>query len=76
MTISVELALQVLNEQMTVVIDARQQYTREIALRDNLIRSARRAGISYPRLVQVTGLSRDRLYTIINEPDKQLEGTD
>jgi len=66
--ISVLLAMESLREQCEVVIDLDVQKSREMAIRDNLIREAREANVSYRQLVKITGLSRDRLYTIANSP--------
>jgi hypothetical protein len=66
--ISVLLALDGLSEQCEALADLEAKTTRERAIRDNLIRDARAGGVSYRALVKITGLSRDRLYTIVNSP--------
>lgn len=42
----------------------------ERMMRDNLIRDAVEAGVSYRSLIKVTGLSRNRLYLIANNPSR------
>ena len=67
--ISVTMALDALTEQVEVVRKAEETLIRQRAIRDDLIRDARLSGgIGYRRLVNITGLSRDRLYTLINSP--------
>jgi hypothetical protein len=66
--LSVSMALDALSEQVTALSEAEQTVATERAIRDDLIRDAREAGIGYSRLVKITGLSRDRLYTIVNSP--------
>lgn len=69
--ISVSLALSALEEQVLSVEEAVQHLYEQRAARDNLIRDARENGIGYPRLVRITGLSRERLVKIINQPMKE-----
>lgn len=66
--ISVSLAIDALSESVAAVDDAVLHLANKRAIRDDLIRDARLNGIGFPRLVQVTGLSRDRLATIVNMP--------
>lgn len=42
----------------------------ERTIRDNLIRDAVDAGVSYRQLIKITKLSRNRLYLIANSPSK------
>lgn len=66
--LSVSMALDALSEQVDALRAAEDKVLTERTLRDNLIRDARDSGIGYRRLVTITGLSRDRLYTIVNSP--------
>lgn len=68
--ISVTLALEALEEQVEVVATSRESLSRQMGIRDELIRDAIGAGLPYRRLVRITGLSRDRLYTIVNSPPR------
>lgn len=67
-TLSVTMALTALEEQVTTVNDAELHLTRQRQIRDDLIRDARENNIPFRTLVKITGLSRDRLYTIVNAP--------
>jgi len=67
-TLSVSMALTALQEQVTIASDAELRLTQERARRDDLIRDARENNIPFRTLVKITGLSRDRLYTIVNSP--------
>lgn len=69
--LSVSMALNALTEQVNALAEAEQLVHKERAIRDDLIRDARAAGIGYRNLTQLTGLSRDRLYTIVNSPSKR-----
>lgn len=66
--ISVSLALAALQEQCTTVDEAQAVLARERAIRDNLIRDAIRSHVPAKRLIKSTGLSRDRIYTIGQQP--------
>lgn len=68
MLISVTMALESIREQVEALDEAERTHARERAIRDNLIREAREAGVSYKQLIKLTGLSRDRLYTIASNP--------
>ncbi len=68
MLISVTMALDSLREQATVVSEAEENLTRQRAIRDNLIIDAHEANVPMRKLITLTGLSRDRLYTIANSP--------
>lgn len=67
--LSVSMALTALSEQVDAVTQAEEHLRRQYDLRNGLIRDARDCGIGYRRLTTITGLSRDRLYTIVNTPD-------
>lgn len=66
--ISASMFLESLSEQCLDASRALESYRKEIALRDDLIRDALAAGISYKALMTRTRLSRDRLYTISVSP--------
>lgn len=68
--ISVSMALSALHEQMTALNDAIEVVNKERSIRDDLIRDARENGISFPRIMRETGLSRDRLNQIVNSPSR------
>jgi hypothetical protein len=72
MLISVTMALESLKEQVGALNAAEQAVERERAIRDNLIRDALQAKVSYKALVRITRLSRDRLYTIANNPRRSV----
>lgn len=67
-SLSVSMALESLSDQMQVVKDAEHTLLKERALRDDLIRDARENDIPYRTLMRITGMSRDRLYTIVTTP--------
>ena len=67
--LSVSMALDAITDEIEALAEAEELVRHRRGLRDNLIRDARAAGISYPRLCKITGLSRDRIYTIVNAPD-------
>lgn len=62
--LSVTMAVGALEEQARKTADARAAYERERALRDELIRDARRVRVPVTALMASTGLSRDRLYKV------------
>jgi hypothetical protein len=72
--VSVSLALEALHEQMEVCERAEAIATRERQIRNNLIIDARVNGdISYPKLSEITGLTRQALYNIINTARNVIE---
>jgi hypothetical protein len=66
--ISVSIALAALQDQCTAVDEAQAVLARERAIRDNLIRDAIDSHVPAKRLIKSTGLSRDRIYTIGQQP--------
>lgn len=64
MKISATMALDSLREQVTSTVEARNEYDRQRAVRDDLIRDARTGGIPVAIIMHVTGLSRDRIVKI------------
>lgn len=68
--LSVSMALDALSEQVDALAEAEKNVAVQRKIRDDLIRDARGADIGYRRLTNLTGLSRDRLYTIVNSPSK------
>lgn len=66
--LSVSMALESLREQCEIVNAAELRLTQERAKRNDLIRDARDNGIGYRAIMRLTGLSRDRLYTLVNSP--------
>lgn len=66
--LTLPLQIDALTEQVQRVSDDRDQLQRDIALRDDLIRELHTEGFPYRMLIKLTGLSRDRLYTIVNSP--------
>lgn len=68
--ISVTMALESLKEQVGTVIEAKTTWERELAYRDDLIRSARDSHVPERTLVRITGLSRDSIHRIANSPSK------
>jgi len=66
--LSVSMALDALGDQVVALSEAESVVEQERALRDDMIRDARESGIGYRTLTKITGLSRDRLYTIVNSP--------
>lgn len=62
--LSVTLALDAIRDSCDALDRARIEVTRLTEERDRLIIDARTNGIGLARLSQVTGLSRDRLYSI------------
>lgn len=68
--ISVTMALDSLRDQVDTVIAAKSTLEREMAYRDDLIRSARDAKVPERTLVRITGLSRDSIHRIANSPSK------
>lgn len=73
--ISVTMALDSLREQVTAVNEAKDALTREMAYRDDLIRSARESKVPERTLVKLTGLSRDSIHRIANSPSKTYNNT-
>lgn len=71
--ISVSLALAALQDQCVAVDEAQAVLGRERAIRDNLIRDAFNSSVPVKRLIKSTGLSRDRLYTIGQQPMIDIE---
>lgn len=67
-TLSVSMALSALGESVDDVIAAEKHLKDTREVRNDLIRDAVTAGISYNRVSRITGLSRDRIYTIVNTP--------
>lgn len=68
--ISVTMALESLKEQVSTVKTAKETWERELAYRDDLIRSAREHKVPERTLVRITGLSRDSIHRIANSPSK------
>lgn len=68
--ISVSMALTALHEQTAALFTAEEKVRAERAIRDDLIRDARAGGVSFPRIMRETGLSRDRLNQIVNSPSR------
>ena len=68
--ISVTMALDSLTEQVDTVNEAKENLARQMAYRDDLIRSAREAKVPERTLVKLTGLSRDSIHRIANSPSK------
>lgn len=66
--LSVTMALKALEEQCTIVNDAELRLTQERDRRNDLIRDARDNDIPFRTLMKITGLSRDRLFTLVNMP--------
>lgn len=62
-------AVSALREQQDAVEDAFADYRDKLAIRNDLIRDARKNGLGYPTLGRITGLSRNRLWRIINGGD-------
>lgn len=68
--ISVTMALGSLEEQCATTREALEDYRRAIALRDDLIRDCRAAKVPVRTLINVTGLTRDRINRIAYSPSK------
>ncbi len=66
MRLSVSMALDALSEQVELVHSAEATLEQQRSQRDEMIRDAQEAGIGMPRLARITGLSRNRLWTIVN----------
>lgn len=69
--ISGTMAMDSLKEQVAAAVAARVAYEQQRAIRDDLIRDARRARIPVAQLQRVTGLGRDRIVKITAEPSRQ-----
>lgn len=70
--ISVTLALESLREQVDEAEEARQQYIRAIAKRNNLIRDAREGQVASRTIERIAHLSRDRIARITASPHEPL----
>lgn len=66
--ISVSLALDSLREAVAETDEAQTRLSIARGLRDDLIRDALDGGVTMVKLARVTGLSRERLYKIANQP--------
>ncbi|WAB80801.1 hypothetical protein OVN18_09505 [Microcella daejeonensis] len=64
LTFSAVMAVESLREQVAATQDAQAQYESERQVRDELISSARDAGIPVAALMRATALSRDRISKI------------
>lgn len=58
-----------IQDQQNAVEDAYADYQEKLAKRNDLIRDAKKNGLGYPTLGRLTGLSRNRLWRIINGGD-------
>jgi len=72
MLISVSMALEALSDAVSEVKQKEVAWKDSMAVRDDLIRNAMDGDVPLRRLVAITGLSRDRLYTIYNSPSKRV----
>lgn len=63
-SISMSLALANLTDHAELVKEAELELTKQRAIRDELIKDAIDAGLTYRTLQKATGLSRDRLFNI------------
>lgn len=70
--ISVTMAMESLKDQVRATQEAKEEYARAIAIRDDLIRDCRAAKIPERTLVGITGLSRDSIHRIANSPSKHV----
>lgn len=70
MLISVSMALESLKEQVAAVDEDIVRLDRDRAVRDDLIRDAIEAKVRYQTVARITGLSRDRINTIVNQAYK------
>lgn len=62
--ISVTMALESLKEQTVIAEEAKANYERQLALRDDLIRDCRLARIPVATIMRITKLSRDRIIKV------------
>lgn len=67
--ISVRLALDAIEDQQAKYEQVKEHLKYVKDVRDDLIRDARMAGLSYRNLARATGLSADTLSTICKEPN-------
>ena len=68
--ISVSMALDALREQVTAAADAKANYEKQLAIRDDLIRDCRAAKIPEATLTRITHLSRDSISRIAHSAPK------
>lgn len=66
--LSAVMLLDGLQDQCNSVESAEAVLRSERATRDSMIRDLISVGIPYKRVQAITGLSRDRVYTIVNTP--------
>lgn len=66
--LSVSFALDALAAQCHDLVEAEAKVVEYRGVRNDLIKDARDSGISFRKLMQITGVSRERLFRIVNEP--------
>jgi hypothetical protein len=68
--ISATMAIDALREQCIATEEAKANYKRQLALRDDLIRDCRAVKVPERSLVSITGLGRDSIHRIAHSASK------